>query len=265
MNEFHYQDCYMRYDGSRLTVGNEKIIREMDLSSGIPRTISLKDAAGREFASPEKEQPDFSFIGLNGPDFDGIVYEVTEVKAEAVEQDRFDSPHLLVCVVMREPVQDLVFRRFFAVYPGQPAIAVWNTLRTAVMPNFFWSQRSYEYNWNLDRIPELRMESCVDGFRLADSLKPRKTVEFRARTDLHDDLVFEHEIQSGKMRGNLFYALRRLRSGATGNLTISVWRDLRYFPAAGECIRRRLYLTGNSFPAAMSWGFTHRKRMRAPF
>ena len=206
MNEFHYQDCYMRYDGSRLTVGNEKIIREMDLSSGIPRTISLKDAAGREFASPEKEQPDFSFIGLNCPDFDGIVYEVTEVKAEAVEQDRFDSPHLLVCVVMREPVQDLVFRRFFAVYPGQPAIAVWNTLRTAVMPNFFWSQRSYEYNWNLDRIPELRMESCVDGLRLADSLKPRKTVEFRARTDLHDDLVFEHEIQSGKMRGNLFYA-----------------------------------------------------------
>ena len=56
----------MRYDGSRLTVGNEKIVREMDFSLGLPRTVSLKDAAGREYASPEKEQPDFSFIGLTG-------------------------------------------------------------------------------------------------------------------------------------------------------------------------------------------------------
>ncbi len=206
MKEFHYQDCFMRYDGSRLTVGNEKIVREMDFSLGLPRTVSLKDAAGREYASPEKELPDFSFIGLNGPDFAGIVYETTEVEAAAVEQDRFDSPHLLVSVVMREPVQNLVFRRFFAVYPGQPAIAVWNSLRTAVMPNVFWSQRSYEFNWNLGRMPESRMESCVDGLRLADSVKPRKTVEFRARTDVHEDLVFEHEIVSSRLRGNLFYA-----------------------------------------------------------
>ncbi len=206
MNRFQFQDCFLRYEGDRLTVGNERIVREMDLSSGLPRTVSLKDAAGREFASPEKEQPDFSFIGLNGPDFEGIVYDVTEVKAEAVEQDRFDSPHLLVSVTMREPVQDLLFRRFYAVYPGQPAIAVWNSLRSAVMPNVFWSQRSYEFNWNLGRMPESRMESCVDGIRLADWLKPRKTVEFRARTDVHEDLVFEHEITSPKQRGNLFYA-----------------------------------------------------------
>ncbi len=196
----------MRYEGDRLTVGNGRIAREMELSSGMPRTVSLKDAAGREFASPEKEQPDLSFLGLNGPDYEGIRYEVTAVEASAVEQDRFDSPHLLVCVTMREGVQDLEFRRYFAVYPGQASIAVWNTLRTAVMPNLFWSQRSYEYNWNAGRIPEGRMESCVDGIRLADSLKPRKTVEFRARTDLHDDLVFEHEITGSKLRGNLFYA-----------------------------------------------------------
>lgn len=196
----------MRFDGSRLTVGNGKIARVLDLSSGMPRTVSLKDAAGREFASPEKELQDFSFIGLNGPDFEGIVYEVSDVEAAAVEQDRFDSPHMLVSVSIHEPVQNVAFKRFFAVYPGQPVIAMWNTLRTSVMPNVFWSPRSGECNWNIGRMPESRMESCVDSIRLAEVIKPEKTVEFRGRTDVHDELVFEHEISSSKLRGNLFYA-----------------------------------------------------------
>lgn len=193
----------MEADGSRLILGNARIRRTLDLSAGMPKTISLRDADGTDYASADKTEEDISFMGLNGCGKNGVQWEVESVLAEALEDPSFDAPQMRVSITMREPVQDIGLTRFFAVYPGLPVIAMWNTLRTAVMPQVYWSSRALALGWN--RSEEMR-ESRVDSIRLAPAFSEFESVEFRARTDEHDDLVFRHRLENGFANGNLLFA-----------------------------------------------------------
>ena len=44
-----FQDIEVTLSGQTLVIANNKIRRELDLSSGAPRTVSLQDAQGMEF------------------------------------------------------------------------------------------------------------------------------------------------------------------------------------------------------------------------
>lgn len=142
-------------------------------------------------------------MGLNGCGKEGIRWEIAECSAEARENPEFDAPHLEVTLRMREPVQDLEMTRCFALYPGLPVIAVWNTIRSAVTPRVFWNPRSQESDWNRE---EERKESRVDSLRLAPGFSAVESVEFRGRTDEHDDLVFRHPVSGKYADGNLLFA-----------------------------------------------------------
>ena len=62
----------MEADESRLILGNSRIRRTLDLTAGMPKTVSLRDAAGTDYASADKAEEDRSFMGLNGCGCDGI-------------------------------------------------------------------------------------------------------------------------------------------------------------------------------------------------
>ncbi len=203
MKQVSFQDCFAEVQEGRLILGNAAIRRTLDLTSGMPRTVSLRDGAGFEYAADDKAEEDLSFMGLNGCGQEGIAWEIAEVSAEAQEHPDFEAPHLLVSLRMYERVQEIELKRFFAVYPGIPAMAVWNTIRSAVMPRVFWNGRSQISDWN--RADE-RRESRVDSIRLAPGFETFESVEFRGRTDEHDDLVFRHTAENGFADGNLLFA-----------------------------------------------------------
>ena len=46
MKKFQFQDCFMEADESRLILGNSRIRRTLDLTAGMPKTVSFRDAAG---------------------------------------------------------------------------------------------------------------------------------------------------------------------------------------------------------------------------
>lgn len=203
MKKGAFQDCFFDRSDDRLILGNSRIRRTLDLSSGMPKTISLQDASGAEYAASDKAEEDLSFMGLNGCGKEGIRWEIAECSAEARENPEFDAPHLEVTLRMREPVQDLEMTRCFALYPGLPVMAVWNTIRSAVTPRVFWNPRSQESDWNR---AEERKESRVDSLRLAPGFSAVESVEFRGRTDEHDDLVFRHPVSGKYANGNLLFA-----------------------------------------------------------
>lgn len=201
---FIFKDIYIRLNGGQLIIANSAFCRLLDLGSGIPRTISLKDAAGREFAGGEKKEGDFSFIGINRPGYNGSEYHVADVSAETQVASFLDSEHVNVRLVIEEKVQRIVFIREYIVYPELPVIAVQNSICSAVMPNLYWSRRLAD-SANSARFPVEHLESCADSICPADGIFPMRTVEFFGRTDCIDDLVKTHNAGDGQLNGNLLF------------------------------------------------------------
>jgi alpha-galactosidase len=202
--DFVYKDVNIRLNGKRLIIANSAFRRSLDLGSGIPRTISLKDAAGREFAKGEKKEGDFSFIGINRPGANGAEYCIVDVSAETQAACFLDSEHVRVRLVIEEKVQRVVFTREYIVYPESPVIAVQNSICAAVMPNLYWSRRLAD-SGNSSRFPVEHLESCADSISPADGILPVRTVEFFGRTDYMDDQVKIHKAGDGQLNGNLLF------------------------------------------------------------
>ncbi len=206
MESFRYKDVSVEWDEMRLVFGNSRFRRTMMLAEGFPRTVSLRDAQGREFADAGKSGADCHFIGINRPGYREARYEWRSISVRAVEEVDFDSPHVLVEMIFAEPVQEVVFRREFFIYPGLAAHAVRNHLTSAVMPNCYWTFRSeLRGEENRSRFAAEHLESCVDSLRPAAGLHPVESVEFAGRTDYTDELVLPHPLSGGDgcCRGNL--------------------------------------------------------------
>ena len=243
MESFRYKDVLVEWDETQLVLGNSRFRRTMLLTDGFPRTISLRDAQGREFADAEKIGADCHFIGINRPGYKEARYEWRSITVRAEEDPAFDSPHVLVEMIFAEPIQDVVLRREFFVYPDLAAHAVRNHLTSAVMPNCYWTFRSeLRGEGNRSRFPAEHLESCVDSLRPASGLRPVESVEFAGRTDYTDDLVLPHALSEGDgcCRGNL---LRVEDEGGAGLLWVqeappsAERRDLEEYDfrfAAGE-------------------------------
>lgn len=200
---FSFQDITVTRSETELTLANSRIRRVLNLTGGAPRTVSLMDARGNEYADPGKTSPDLAFIGMYPAGMDNAVpWSVTDISAEAVPASFRDSAHVKVTVSMHEPVSDTEYRREYLLYPDFPAIGVRNAIRPKVLPLLYWTQRG-----QLDRfhgLPEVR-ESTADAIRPAEGFRPVRTVSFAGRTDYHDELMAEHEASGEFLNGNLLF------------------------------------------------------------
>ncbi len=197
-----HEDVFVKRSEHRLVIGNSRIVREFDLSQGAPRTISLQDAAGRQFAAPDKHFADLSFIGLHTPDNPATPWRLDDISAEAVAGDIFDSARVRVVLSMTEPVGQTSYRREYLIYPGLAAIAVQNSVRSPVMPNIYWTERGIyreQQRLHLTR----QTESCADGIACAEGFRPSFTAEFSGITDYTDELVKLHRADTEKLNGNI--------------------------------------------------------------
>lgn len=207
---WQFQDAYAEYSPDRLVLGNAAFRREISLLDQVPRTVSLQDAAGREYASAEKIEPDFYFVGLARPNRENLSWQVRAVTATVDEGTLFDSPHLRVVLEIYDPGQQLLFQREFFVYPGLAVHGLRNSLHSQVMPNCYWSCRpelSRGGFGNSTRHDIRQLESCADSVILAADLQVTECVAFTARTDYYDELVQRKDISSEtEMNGNLCFA-----------------------------------------------------------
>ena len=102
-----FQDVTVTRSGNELILANSRIRRVLDLACGAPRTVSLTDAQGKEYADATKTSPDLAFIamypaGMN----EAIPWHITDISAEAVPASFRDSAHVKVSISMREEVSE---------------------------------------------------------------------------------------------------------------------------------------------------------------
>lgn len=211
-----FEDIRVRRSGNSLTIANSAIVREFDLSAGAPRTVSLRSADGREFASPDKPCADLSFIGLTAPGNEKSPWRLDEISAELQEAGLFDAAGVRVRLKMSEPIEQAVYIREYIIYPRLPVLAVRNTVECPVKPNIYWTKRGvYARN---QQAPEYRAlaESCADSLRPAPGLHPECTVEFIALTDITDERVAVHPAADAELlNGNLLFCSAADGAGIT--------------------------------------------------
>ena len=198
-----FQDVTVTRSGNELILANSRIRRVLDLACGAPRTVSLTDAQGKEYADATKTSPDLAFIamypaGMN----EAIPWHITDISAEAVPASFRDSAHVKVSISMREEVSETEYLREYLLYPDFPAVSVRNAIRPKVLPMRYWTARG-----KLDQEPGRPdvPESTADAIRTAEGFHPVKTVSFAGRTDYHDELMTEHKADGEFLNGNLLF------------------------------------------------------------
>ena len=191
--ELRSNDVIVRVDGTRLSIANSRIRRELDLSSGMPATVSLTDpVTGAELADPKGDEADFRFMGYTTPFNDSTTScRVSRIMCEEREGGLFAAKHVAVIVEIEESVQKLEFRREYMVFPGLPAISCRTGISAAAQPNILWTRRGDLHT--LTRHGVGFLESCVDSFRLRGCPDRLETIEFAGRTDYGNDHVRETE------------------------------------------------------------------------
>jgi hypothetical protein len=203
MYKFKYKDVIIRWDESSLQIANSKINRKFDLTGGFPRTISLQDGGGNEFADANKSDCDGSFIGLNRPGFENSEYQNLGITAVSCPATLFDAELVQITVEIFEQVQQISWRRVYFIYPDFPAIAVTNSIQTPVTPLMYYQYRRDDAMDANKRFPIDHLESCADSIKLNPEFNVTHSVEFRGRTDTFDHLVIKHNHSANLLRGNL--------------------------------------------------------------
>ena len=193
-----WEDIRISRKGDLLILENSRIRRVLDLSTGAPRTISLQTADGTELASPKNPVCDLGFIGMHEAGKMEVPWQIKSVRCRKKQRDLFETQRLTVEISMEEPVSGSLYKKSYILYPQMGAIGMECSLRTPVTPNTYWSHRNRHLQ------PE-SPESTGDALRLAPSILPRQSVEFRGRTDDEPVPVLEHPAVGNELTGNLLY------------------------------------------------------------
>ena len=209
---FRHKDIEISSDDSFLIIGNSRISRKFDLSIGAPKTVSLSDASGREFASAKKETADLAFIGMQAAhSTERIKWHITDISAQLVQKSYKDSEHVKVAISMEEPFSETKYLREYLIYPDFPAISVQNTISLQVQPLAYWTNRG---DLNKKRYFTNQRESIVDSIFCAENYQPELAVLFRGRTDETNELVVETPVLDQEfVSGNLLYCNGKDGSG----------------------------------------------------
>ncbi len=198
---FNFKKVTVLLHNSLLSMSNGLCERVIDLATGYPKTISLKNSSAREFIR-DGSIVDFSFIGINSPDSEAHTeYEIVEIQVSSCTESIFDAEHVRVMVVIYEAVQNITFERSYLIFTDIPAMAVENSIVSEVSSNLYWSHRNGLNEKS--HYPDEFFESSVDAFQLQDEVKVTKAVEFQGRTDYTNNLVIERPVKIGTMNGNL--------------------------------------------------------------
>ena len=193
-----WEDIRISRKEDLLILKNSRIRRVLDLSQGAPRTVSLQTAGGTELAASGDPPFDIVFIGMHEAGKKEIPWQLKGVRCRRKQRDIFERQHLAVEISMEEPLSRSCYCKSYILYPQLGAIGMECSLRTPVTPNIYWTHRN--------RIRQAGFpESVGDALQLAPSIKPRKSVEFRGRTDEEAVPVLEHPVRGSELTGNLLY------------------------------------------------------------
>jgi hypothetical protein len=203
MDDFRYLDICVSKDGKSLTIENSEIKRILDLSKTIPKTTALYNKLnGKNMASPNKTDVDFSFIGFNMPDSAySVDFQLKNIEITHKPDSIFESDHVEVELTIVENIQRITFKREYLIYPNIPTITSRTSIESETTPRVYWNRRR-DFNAGCD---VKFLESIADCIQLSDSLKPTKTVKFVARTDVTDTLVIENTSIGEQENGNLLF------------------------------------------------------------
>ncbi|MBQ7176124.1 MAG: hypothetical protein IJS08_01815 [Victivallales bacterium] len=200
-----FKDAYAFQNNGKLTIGNALFRRITDISQGYPRTISLT-FNGRELANSEKRNSDCCFMGLTRPEREWAQYEMLGIKAEIVEENILDSPHILVNMSYRDLWSGASYSRLFYIYPGMPFHAVRCGVTSPILPVLYWNYRKTNSIGNARRNDTASNESRIDSILPAKGIKPRFSMQFFGRTDYTNDSVRKRSIPAnGQCTGNILF------------------------------------------------------------
>ena len=209
---FSFEDIQIDVSKDRLFIGNSMIQRVFDLSSGMPRTISLTDPEnGIEYASSEKSRCDFYFAGYNLPEMTtDSKYSLMDIDIKQYPETMLEGRKVCVILHMTEDVQKLNYWREYVIYPKIPAIAAVSWIEAETSPRIYSHPRKgVEFNSDIasgcgkDRTPPL--ESCGDSFLPLGKLSAVSTVKFTGRTDYSNKQAVESEACGQKINGNILF------------------------------------------------------------
>lgn len=208
MNQLLFQDAFVKWDNSSVTFGNKFYSRKIDISKGYPETISLSNGK-TDFAVESKNTCDATFLGINMPGDYETSYSITApIVAEIIENTQFDSPHIKLEITFGEAIQKVNFTRIFYIYPDFSGYSVRNAINTSVIPNCYWTHReALSGEANTSRFNPRYLECCADSLKLAKGFRGIKSIEFKGRTDYHNEMTLEHNLSEGDFtaNGNLLF------------------------------------------------------------
>ena len=181
-----------------LILENSFIRRVIDLSQGLPRTISLQNSQSIELAAKDNLAFDIGFIGLIDTENSNDQWQLKSITCVKKKHDIFETKRLIVEISCENISSQIICTKTYILYPNLGVIGVESSIQTKVMPNFFWSHRK--------RIPQIQcVESAGDSFKLASTIVPVLSVEFKGRTDEEAVPVLTHLVTEDTMIGNLLY------------------------------------------------------------
>ena len=202
------------FQNRTLILKSSGLSRDIDFSAGYPRTLRVK--SGDDVLAVANQQPDVRIAGL---------YPFAEFTKPGMQ------PEIISCCIKEMPESDrdavylemICFEKFrrieilyrYILHDAIPAIGIEIELISGVTPLVYRGCRHYE---KFNKIRDFSCCSIMDTLTLPES-KPCKSLEFRMRTDYHNDLLVENcDRSDGLYCGNIFY--RRSGDLAAGSTAI---------------------------------------------
>ena len=201
---FSFKDISVNFENSSLSLNNEFFVRRIDLSHAVPKTSSFVYLPKNMELTTSQEFFDFSFVGYNFPGGIGKVdFELVDISASVIPDSWRENEHVKIDIHIRENIQQLEFIKSYFVYPRQAFLGTRNSIKSEVSANIYWSRRT-----RLDQpedYPSENQESRVEVLSLTPEFKVRKSVMFRGRTDVTNELVTEYKELGECVKGNLLF------------------------------------------------------------
>ena len=123
-------DAVIQLDGDRLTLSNNRMLRQISLVGGLFATTRLVNrATGREWAAPAGPPRSFlSFAGHAAPADSEV--SLAQASLEVVERPVAEQPHVRATMVVK--LWGITLGRTYVIYPGCPATACWTEVNGTI-------------------------------------------------------------------------------------------------------------------------------------
>ncbi len=199
---FHWQhgDAQAVFKDNVLSLKSAALQREIDFSSGVPRTIQVifEDAA----VAGKNDAADVKIAGLEPfaePVKPGMRPQV--ISAAVRKAPDFDRGAFYAEIVCFEEFRRIEILYRYILHPNSASIGIEVELTSAVAPLYF---RGFRHHKTFNAVRNFSVCTVIDTLVPVEKSDCR-ALEFRMRTDYHDDLLREeHNRADGMYHGNIF-------------------------------------------------------------